>query len=116
MGGFYGEIGPFFYVRNSLIFNACTLEEGRHQADKVDNSYGHNQLWDANFRYGDYIDYPRGRVIWDTTSNKAIIYIDPCIKNEKVLTEITEKFELDDYVVSEDDHYHYRRCVGHLFG
>lgn len=72
------------------------MEEGRHQADKIDNSYGHGQLWDANFRYGDYIDYSRGRVIWDTTNNKAIINVDPCIKNEKVLAEITEKFELVD--------------------
>ena len=109
------KIGPFFYVRNSLIFNACTLEEGRHQADKIDNSYGHDQLWDANFRYGDYIDYPRGRVIWDTTNNRAIIYIDPCIRNEDVLGKVVDAFEVEDYVVSEDDHYHCRRCVGRLF-
>ena len=64
---------------------------------------------------GDYIDYPRGRVIWDTTNNRAIIYIDPCIRNEDVLGKVVDAFEVEDYVVSEDDHYHCRRCVGRLF-
>lgn len=37
-------IGPFFYIRGKLIYNACPLAEGREQSGKLDNSYGHDQL------------------------------------------------------------------------
>lgn len=40
------QIGPFFYIENKLIYNTCTLNKGRRQADKLDNSYSHEQLWD----------------------------------------------------------------------
>lgn len=110
------KIGPFFYIKNKLIFNACRLSEGRKQADKIDNSYGHERLYDDHFKSGDYIDYPRGRVVWDCSSNKAIIYIDPCIKNENVLMEIIKAFDLTEYVLKEDEHYHCKKCVGALFG
>ena len=59
-------IGPFFYIRGKLIYNVCPLSEGREQAGKLDNSYGHDQLYNANFKDGDYINYPRGRVVLDT--------------------------------------------------
>ena len=109
------QIGPFFYIRGKLIYNACPLTEGRKQAGKLDNSYGHYQLYDANFKTGDYIDYSRGRVVWDKAKEQAIIYIDPCINHESVLTQIISVFELNKYVVEFDDHYHCKICVGDLF-
>ena len=109
------KIGPFFYIRGRLIYNAIPLSEGRKQAGKLDNSYGHDQLFDAHYRTGDYIDYPRGRVIWDETKNRAIIYIDPCIHRETVLSRVCGTFEIEDYVVEYDDHYHCKKCVGNLF-
>ena len=109
------QIGPFFYIRGKLIYNACPLSEGREQAGKLDNSYGHDQLYDTNFKTGDYIDYPRGRVVWDKAKEQAIIYIDPCINRESVLARIISVFELSNYVVEFDDHYHCKNCVGDLF-
>lgn len=108
-------IGPFFFIRGDLIYNACTLSEGREQAGKLDNSYGHDQLYDANYKNGDYIDYPRGRVVWDKTKEQAIIYIDHCINRETVLAQVISAFELNKYVVEFDDHYHCKNCVGDLF-
>lgn len=110
------KIGPFFYINNTLVYNACPVSEGRKQADKLDNSYGHEKLWDDHFRKGDYIDYPRGRVVWDCTNCRAIIYIDPCIMRADVLEKIKNAFELTDFVLAEDDHYRCKRCVGRLFG
>ena len=108
-------IGPFFYIKKKLIYNACSLAKGRKQADKLDNSYGHEKLWDDNFRSGEYIDHPRGRVVWDCTNNRAIVYIDRCINKPEVLVKIKETFDLQDYVVEFDGHYCCRRCVGDLF-
>lgn len=42
------KIGPFFYINNKLIYNACDLDEGREQAGKLDNSYSHEMLYDDN--------------------------------------------------------------------
>ena len=108
-------IGPFFYIRGKLIYNACPLAEGREQAGKLDNSYGHDQLYDDHFNSGEYIDYPRGRVLWDKEKNCSIIYIDPCINRENVLSQIIDAFDIGDYVVEYDDHYHCKKCVADLF-
>ena len=109
------QIGPFFYIENKLIRNTCSLEKGRKQADKLDNSYSHEQLWDDHFRSGEYIDHPRGRVVWDCANNRAIIYIDPCINDSEVIASIREIFELQNYTVEFDGHYCCRYCVGDLF-
>ena len=108
-------IGPFFYIGGKLIYNACPLSEGREQCGKLDNSYGHEKLYDDNFRFGDYIDYPRGRVIWDKEKEQAIIYIDQCINRAEVLGEIVRTFGIEDYAVAFDDHYRCKNCVGDLF-
>ena len=110
------QIGPFFYINNKLIRNTCSLDQGRRQADKLDNSYSHEQLWDNHFDSGEYIDHPRGRVVWNCTNNRAIIYIDRCINISEVISTITEVFELQDYLVEFDDHYRCKDCVEDLFG
>lgn len=109
------QIGPFFYIKSTLIFNACPLSEGQQQADKIDNLYSHDRLYDDHFRTGDYIDHPRGRVIWDRSNDRAIIYIDPCINSDIVLEKVKSAFGLSNYVTAEDDHYHCPKCVGALF-
>lgn len=108
------QIGPFFYIENNLICNTCPLDNGRRQADKLDNSYSHEQLWDDYFNSGEYIYYPRGRVVWDCTNNRAIIYIDRCINKPKIIPRIIEAFELQDYAVKSDDHYRCRNCISDL--
>ena len=91
-------IGPFFYIRGKLIYNACPLAGGREQAGKLDNSYGHDQLYDDYFKTGEYIYYPRGRVVWNEKKIHSIIYIDPCINRENVLSQIIDAFDIGDYV------------------
>lgn len=105
------KIGPFFYINGELIRHACSLSKGRKQADKLDDSYGHEKLWDDHFLSGEYIDHPRGRVVWDCTNDRAIIYIDKCIERPEVISKIKEAFELRDYIVAYDDHYRCKRCV-----
>lgn len=109
------NIGPFFYIGNRLIFNSAPLDRARKQFDKLDNSYGHEKLFDDCFRTGDYIDYPRGRVVWDITNDCAIIYIDPCINKPKILMQIANVFELTEYVVESDEHYRCKDCIGDIW-
>ena len=53
--------------------------------------------------------------MWDCTNNRAIIYIDPCIKRANVLAKIKAAFDLTDYVLAEDDHYCCQRSADSLF-
>ena len=108
-------IGPFFFLAGRLICHALPLSEGQDRFGKLDDPYGHDQLWEDHFRAGDYIDYPRGRVVWDCANHRAIVYIDRCIHVPSVLAKIKEAFCLGAYVVAYDDHYRCRRCVGDPF-
>lgn len=79
------------------------------------NSYGHDQLYDVHFKAGEYIDYPRGRVVWDKEKNRSIIYNDPCVNRKDVLSQIISAFNIGEYAIEYDDHYHCKICVGDLF-
>lgn len=103
-------IGPFFFIDEKLLYAACPLSEGRVQAGKLDYSCSHEELYDAHYSTGDYIDYSRGRVVWDIASQRAILYIDPCIRQERVIRQIKAVFHLEDVVIQSDVHYHCRMC------
>lgn len=107
-------IGPFFYVaqKRKIIYNICETEQGEERFGKFDNPYGHEQLWDDHFSNGDYIDYPRGRVIYDSAGNKAIIYIDKCIDKPAMIEKLKVLFNIDiPYVVEYDFHYQCKHCL-----
>ena len=109
------KIGPFFYIGGRLIFHAIKADSGRRQAGKLDDPCGHDALFDAHFTSEDYIDFPRGRVVWDTEKGRAIVYIDRCIETPEVLGKIVSAFDLSEYVVEHDDHYRCPGCIGDLF-
>ena len=102
-------IGPFFYIGSKLIAETTPLYRGRKQANKLDSSISHEQIFDRYYPTKDYIDYPRGRVVWDITENRAVVYIDPCILN--AVDKIARAYHLKDYVVMQDDHYHCKNCT-----
>lgn len=107
-------IGPFFYIpqKKKIIYNACIVDQGEVRFDKYDNPYGHEQLWDDHFSNGDYIDYPRGRVIYDSASSKAIIYIDKCVDKPAMIEKLKVLFNIDiPYVVEYDFHYQCKHCL-----
>lgn len=111
-------IGPFFYVpqKRKIIYNACALENGEcRYGGKYDNPYGHEQLWDDHFSNGDYINYPRGRVIYDGDNQQALIYIDRCIDKPAMIEKIKELFDINiPYVVEYDFHYQCKRCLKNI--
>lgn len=109
------SIGPFFYIDNTLFSHKCSLADAENRADKLDNPYGHDQLYDDCFSEGDYIDYPCGRVVWDCSNNRGIIYIDPCINKLEIITEIAQEFGLTEYTVDGDLHYQCKDCLGDIW-
>lgn len=62
-----------------------------------------------NIPYGEYV------VREIEAPEASIIYIDPCIHRDTVLSQIIEAFDIGNYIVEYDDHYHCKKCVGDLF-
>jgi len=110
-------IGPFFYVNGDFIAHKITANQGESRGNKLDNPYSHEKLHDDNFKFGDYINIPRGRVVWDCEEDKAIIYIDICIKKVDIaVKEIVKAFGLKDYMIKHDEHYVCPNCMGDIWG
>ena len=107
-------VGPFFYIRGCLIMSGIPLSAARLQANKLDNPVSHEELFDTLKLKGDYIDFPRGRVIWDCTRHLGIIYIDPCIRDQAEM--IARRFHLEECVLGEDEHYHCKNCMDAVLG
>ena len=110
------KIGPFFYLDGKCIAHSIPASRGEKRAGKLDNPYSHEALYDDHFHDGDYIDVPRGRVVWDSEADRAIIYLDRCIEKSAVAIEkIVKLFDLTDYVVEHDEHYVCPVCMGDIW-
>ena len=110
------SIGPFFYINGKVIAHKIPAAQGENRGGKMDNPYSHEKLYDDNYKSGDYINLPRGRVIWDSETDNAIIYVDTCIeKTNGAIGKIAELFGLTDYVIEHDGHYVCPKCIGDIW-
>ncbi len=73
----------------------------------IDYPYSHYDKWDdvrSNTQTSDCYYYPRGRVLYDTNTNRHRIFADECL-DEYDLQEIIELFEINDFELCRDEHY-----------
>lgn len=99
-------IGPFFYYQGQLVAHAIPEEDGEQRAGKLDNPYSHEQLFDEIGSGEDYINIPRGRVVFDMKQASGIIYVDRCIENVPgAIEQLAQIFRLHHFEVQYDDHY-----------
>jgi len=109
-------IGAFFYINGDFLVHKIPVEKGEKRGGKLDNPYSHEKLYENNYTGGDYIDIPRGRVVWDIETGKAIIYIDTCIEEvDGAVTELAKLFGLDNYVIEHDEHYVCPKCIKNIW-
>jgi len=109
-------LGPFLYINGKVIAHKIPAAQGEKRGGKIDNPYSHERLYDDHYKSGDYIDIPRGRVIWDISADKAIIYLDTCIeKTDGAVEKIAELFGLTDYIIEYDEHYVCPNCIGDIW-
>ncbi len=80
--------------------------------NRRDDSYSHEKLYDKTIKYGDYINIPRGRIIWDIEKERSIIYIDPCIEEvPDAINELASIFRLEIFDIEHDEHYVCPKCM-----
>lgn len=109
-------IGPFFYINGNFTAHKIPVPQGEARGNKIDNPYSHEKLYDSEIGVGDYINVPRGRVVWDSETDKVIIYIDSCIeKIDGAIIQIVELFGLTDYIVEHDGHYVCPNCMENIW-
>ena len=102
-------VGPFFYFNRKhrghtgLLADLMPVENAELYSDKLGNPQSHQKLFEQTASDEDYINVPRGRVVFDTKANQAIIYIDRCL--EAKIFEIAMTFQLDKHIIEHDEHY-----------
>ena len=103
------KVGPFFYLEKSIngrqgvYADLIDHQDAENICEKLGNPISHETLFDRLKLDLDYIDIPRGRVIFDISKNEAVVYIDQCI--EQYADKIADVFQLEKYQVDHDDHY-----------
>ena len=73
----------------------------------IDYPYSHFIAWDDMGAIANRVDcyfYPRGRVLYNTRTNKHLIFADECLSLSD-LFEIVDLFEIADYEIARDEHY-----------
>ena len=108
------KIGIFWHYQNQIIGIAHDFNlSDQDSLGLIDNAYVHIDYWEAlrnqiaELRHIEYEEIPRGRVIYNSLSNKTIVYMDAKLFKKSIAKQITEFFELnfDDVIWQKDPHY-----------
>jgi hypothetical protein len=117
------KAGIFWIVESEhgeyIIYDAVPVSQGEKYGDAIQYS-GHYEFWEnfnpkspleVSFKSRPYDAFPRGRIVFFPAKKQFIIYADRCISVE-ALSQIMDKFEIDDFdfTVKEDEHYRCAEC------
>lgn len=110
------QLGIFWVFNGQVIGRARPLGEGCERwPGLLDSPDDHITLWENRTLKkahhhrapSDYTEVPRGRVIFSTKENRAIIYLDELLSSAAVRKRIREFFDLQSTPVTwkQDPHY-----------
>lgn len=108
------RIGIFWFYDHKVI--GISHDFSLKEADSIgliDSKYTHVEYWEIlrrqlpELKDREYEQLPRGRVIFDTNKNKAIIYLDETLLKRRKVNGILNFFDLDfsSVVLRTDSHY-----------
>ncbi|OTG83032.1 hypothetical protein [Acinetobacter sp. ANC 4648] len=108
------KIGIFWHFQNQIIGIAHDFDlSDQDSLGLIDSAYIHVKYWEefrnqiAELRHIEYEEIPRGRVIYNSLSNKTIVYMDAKLFKKRIAKQIAVFFELnfDDVIWQKDPHY-----------
>jgi hypothetical protein len=113
------RVGIFWLIGTRLIIDATALSEAGTYGDFRIYEGDHVTHWAEMERRGEvprgsaYEEHPRGRVNFNTRTQKFTLYADACILREKsVVKKLLRLMHLpDETVLSTDEHYRCFRCL-----
>jgi hypothetical protein len=122
-----GHVGLFWFVTlgavSEIAFHSVPLEQAELYGDRLGDPMGHVDWWAqlganqagdpriALLAYVacemDYDVYPRGRIVYDRTSGRFVVYADRQLHRPAFVTAIAKAFQLQpgSYDVAADEHY-----------
>lgn len=115
------QVGIFWLVDGKLLIDSTLLSKSEPYGNHQTHPRSHIDVWDEYQRVGkvppesEYEEFPRGRVIYDTTTQTFTVLADKCILNHKeLITRIKEELHLPKKAtLGTDTHY---RCFTCLYG
>ena len=103
----FSLVGPFFYINNTIISSARMMCDYDKKTRFYDSPVSHFDFFLTLGIEGDYGNYPRGRVIYDSKAKRFIVYADKTLLKEDTKKLILEAFLLfnEDVLFKRDCHY-----------
>jgi hypothetical protein len=108
------NIGIFWIFENKIFSETQKINDIKTINGFKDSDLSHYQVWNKirnqhpKFYLYEYEDIPRGRVVYNVSKNKFVIYCNENIPQDETLKRlILEKFQLlnEKSVFQEDEHY-----------
>lgn len=102
-----GYVGPFFYINNKIYARLESVREFDESLPFFDSSLSHIRMFVALYMPGDYGNYSRGRVIFDNTKKRFIVYMDKSLMNDEIKQQLKNMYDLNEEAVvfKTDQHY-----------
>lgn len=90
-------VGIFWLLGNRLIFDTSPLSEAEPYGDCLGHEESHDHYWTVQQGLGnvprdvEYYEHPRGRVVYNTKTQRFALYADRCIvKQKSVVSRVME--------------------------
>ncbi len=107
------KVGIFWYYRSTVIGTANELTEAFDGGDFIDSPLTHNRHWEViqrqlpELRFSEYIEVPRGRVLYDKREERPLVYMDKVLFKLAIRRKICAFFDLSEKVTDfeRDSHY-----------
>ena len=116
-------VGIFWLLGKRLILDVSPLSRAEASGDWLDHSMSHDEFWTAQQRVGavpleiEYLEPPRGRVLFNTKTKRYMLYADRCILKKKfAVKQIIKAMHLpskqtDVATDGPEGHYRCSRCI-----
>lgn len=118
-------LGIFWRVRAALITERTPLDNAVPYGDCLTHDAGHVECWaawqalgaaglaaaglPAEIAFTDYDDWPLGRIVFDRTTRRFVIYGDRRLHNRPIIGRLATAFDLPATGVAVRSDTHYRR-------
>lgn len=100
-------VGPFFYINNRLYTHSARVKDFKNDERFCNDPISHFDYFNSLGIPGDYGNYTRGRVIYDTLRDEYIVYMDKSIMTDDIMESVMLAYCLEERktVFRTDTHY-----------
>ncbi len=112
------KVGIFWYYHSAVIGAVNELADAFDGGDFIDSPLTHNRYWEviqgqvSDLRFSEYIDVPRGWVLYDKGEQRPLVYVDKVLFKLAIKRKICAFFDLPEEVTEFERDAHYTTDEG----